>query len=310
MRVGIIGAGGVGVELVNYLLTLGSMSEIVLVNRNKEKAMGEVADFSYVESFTYARNTHLHSGDYVDCAHCDVIVITAGITLKEEGQTRDTLLGENAMLIKEIVHELHTYAPQAILIMVTNPVDILTHIAYKEGLYPRERLISAGTLVDTARFMKIVSKKVGIDPKNINGYILGEHGKGSTLPWSICNICGLDVDTFCELNGLPLLDRAQIYHDVINAGFEVFKHKGNTNHSTAASVFRIIRAIANDEHSVLPLGVYLEGEYNLFDVVLNVPVVVTRKGASKILKYKLLPEELEALHVSAKAMQAMAKSVY
>ena len=310
MRVGIIGAGGVGVELVNYLLTLGSMSEIVLVNRNKEKAMGEVADFSYVESFTYARNTHLHSGDYVDCAHCDVIVITAGITLKEEGQTRDTLLGENATLIKKIVHELHTYAPQAILIMVTNPVDILTHIAYKEGLYPRERLISAGTLVDTARFMKIVSKKVGIDPKNINGYILGEHGKGSTLPWSICNICGLDVDTFCELNGLPLLDRAQIYHDVINAGFEVFKHKGNTNHSTAASVFRIIRAIANDEHSVLPLGVYLEGEYNLFDVVLNVPVVVTRKGASKILKYKLLPEELEALHVSAKAMQAMAKSVY
>jgi len=284
MRVGIIGAGGVGVELVNYLLTLGSMSEIVLVNRNKEKAMGEVADFSYVESFTYARNTHLHSGDYVDCAHCDVIVITAGITLKEEGQTRDTLLGENATLIKKIVHELHTYAPQAILIMVTNPVDILTHIAYKEGLYPRERLISAGTLVDTARFMKIVSKKVGIDPKNINGYILGEHGKGSTLPWSICNICGLDVDTFCELNGLPLLDRAQIYHDVINAGFEVFKHKGNTNHSTAASVFRIIRAIANDEHSVLPLGVYLEGEYNLFDVVLNVPVVVTRKGASKILK--------------------------
>jgi len=309
MRVGIIGAGGVGVELVNYLLTLGSMSEIVLVNRNKEKAMGEVADFSYVESFTYARNTLLHSGDYVDCAHCDVIVITAGITLKEEGQTRDTLLGENATLIKEIVHELHTYAPQAILIMVTNPVDILTHIAYKEGLYPRERLISAGTLVDTARFMKIVSKKVGIDPKNINGYILGEHGKGSTLPWSICNICGLDVDTFCELNGLPLLDRAQIYRDVINAGFEVFKHKGNTNHSTAASVFRIIRAIANDEHSVLPLGVYLEGEYNLYDVVLNVPVVVTRKGASKILKYKLLPEELEALHVSAKAMQAMAKSV-
>ncbi|AHJ11719.1 lactate/malate family dehydrogenase [Sulfurospirillum multivorans] len=308
MRVGIIGVGGVGVELVNYLLTLGSMSEIVLVNRNKEKAMGEVADFSYVESFTYARNTHLHSGDYVDCAHCDVIVITAGITLKGE-QTRDALLGENAALIRTLMHELYAYAPHAIIIMVTNPVDVLTHIAFKEGLYPRERLISAGTLVDTARFMKIVSKKVGIDPKNINGYVLGEHGKGSTLPWSICNICGLDVDTFCELNGLPLLDRAQIYQDVINAGFEIFYKKGNTNHSTAASVFRIIRAIANDEHSVLPLGVYLEGEYGLSDVVLNVPVVVTRKGATKILNYKLLPEELEALHVSAKTMQKMAQEV-
>ena len=308
MRVGIIGAGGVGVELVNYLLTLGNVREIVLVNRNKEKALGEVADFSYVESFTYARNTHLHSGSYADCAGCDVIVITAGAQLKGN-QTRDELLGENALLIREIVRTLHAHAPHAILIMVTNPVDVLTHIAYKEGLYPRERLISAGTLVDTARFMKIVSQKVGIDPKNINGYILGEHGKGSTLPWSICNICGLDVDTFCSLNGLPLLDRAQIYRDVINAGYEVFHKKGNTNHSTAASVFRIIRAITNDEHSVLPLGVYLEGEYGLHDVVLNVPVVITRKGASKILNYKLLPEELEALHESAKNMQAMAAGV-
>ncbi|NCD11526.1 MAG: L-lactate dehydrogenase [Epsilonproteobacteria bacterium] len=308
MRVGIIGVGGVGVELVNYLLTLGNMSEIVLVNRNTQKALGEVADFSYVESFTYARNTHLHSGDYVDCAQCDVIVITAGAQLKGN-QTRDELLHENATLIREMVHKLYTYAPHAIIIIVTNPVDVLTHIAYKEGLYPRERLISSGTLVDTARFMKIVSKKVGIDPKNINGYILGEHGKGSTLPWSICNICGLDVDTFCELNGLPLLDREAIYHDVLNAGFEIFYKKGNTNHSTAASVFRIIRAIANDEHSVLPLGVYLDGEYGLHDVVLNVPVVVTKKGASKILNYKLLPEELEALHVSAQTMQKMAQEV-
>ena len=284
------------------------MSEIVLVNRNVQKAVGEVEDFSYVESFTYARNTHLHSRDYVDCAQCDVIVITAGAQLKGS-QTRDELLHENATLIREIIHKLYTYAPHAILIMVTNPVDVLTHIAYKEALYPRERLISSGTLVDTARFMKIVSKKVGIDPKNINGYILGEHGKGSTLPWSICNICGLDVDTFCELNGLPRLNREEIYQSVLNVGFEIFYKKGNTNHSTAASVFRIIRAIANDEHSVLPLGVYLDGEYGLHDVVLNVPVVVTKKGASKILKYKLLPEELEALHVSAKAMQKMAQEV-
>lgn len=308
MRVGIIGAGGVGVELVSYLLTLGSMSEIVLVNRSKDKAWAEVEDFSYVESFTYARNTHLHHGDYADCKECDVIVITAGANLKGN-QTRDELLGENAILIKTMVRELYTYAPNAIIIMVTNPVDILTHVAFKEGLYPRERLISAGTLVDTARFMKIVSQKVGIDPKNINGYVLGEHGKGSTIPWSICNICGLDVDTFCSLNGLPLLDKAQIYQDVIQAGFEIFYKKGNTNHSIAASVFRIIRAIANNEHSVLPLGVYLDGEYGLSDVVLNVPVVVTRQGATKILNYKLLPEELDALHASAKVMQKMVKEV-
>lgn len=308
MRVGIIGAGGVGVELVNYLLTMGNMNEIVLVNRNQDKAWAEIEDFSYVSSFTYASNTHIRHGDYQDCAGFDVIVITAGAQLKGN-QTRDELLGENTTLIKTIIHQLYTYAPHAIVIMVTNPVDVLTHIAYKEGLYPKERLISAGTLVDTARFMKIVSKKVGIDPKNIYGFVLGEHGKGSTIPWSICNICGLDVDTFCSLNGLALLDKAAIYEEVIQAGFEIFYKKGNTNHSIAASVFRIIRAISNDEHSVLPLGVYLDGEYGLSDVVLNVPVVVTKEGASKILNYKLLPEELKALHASAKVMQTMAQEV-
>lgn len=308
MRVGIIGAGGVGVELVNYLLTLGNMSEIILVNRTESKAWAEIEDFSYVASFTYARNTHLHYGSYSDCQACDVIVITAGAQLKGN-QTRDELLHENAALIQGMIRELYHYAPNAIIIMVTNPVDVLTHIAYKEGLYPRERLISAGTLVDTARFMKIVSKQVGIDPKNIYGFILGEHGKGSTLPWSICNICGLDVDTFCELNNLPLLDKEQIFKDVKNAGFEIFHKKGNTNHSIAASVFRIVRAIANDEHSVLPLGVYLDGEYGLSDVVLNVPVVVTKAGATKILNYKLLPEEIEALHHSAQVMQKMAYEV-
>lgn len=309
MRVGIIGAGTVGVEIVSYLLTLGSVAEIVLVNRNKDKAWAEVEDFSHVESFTYARNTHLHSGDYVDCASCDVIVITAGAQLKGN-QTRDALLSENAMIIKEIMKELFLYAPNAIIIFVTNPVDVLTHIAYKEGYYPREKLISAGTLVDTARFMKIVGKKVGIDPKNIFGFVLGEHGKGSMIPWSMCNICGLDVDTFCELNGLARLNKERIYHEVINAGYDIFRKKGNTNHGIAASVFRILRAIGNDEHSVLPLGVYLDGEYGLSDVVLNVPVVVTKKGASKILNYKLLPEELEALHVSAKKMQDMHKAAY
>jgi L-lactate dehydrogenase len=304
MRVAIVGAGTVGVELVNYLYTMSTMREIVLVNRTQGKAWAEIADFSYVASFTYARNTKLSYGGYEACKDCDIIVVTAGAQLQGE-QTRDALLEANAPIIKEMIHKIYTYAPNAIVIMVTNPVDVLTHIAYKEGLFPRERLISAGTLVDTARFMKIVGDLVNIDPKNIYGFVWGEHGKGSTIPWSMCNICGVDVDTFCELNNLPFLDKDKIFHDVMEAGFEIFRQKGNTNHSIAASVFRIIRAIANDEHSVLPLGVYLDGEYGLSDVVLNVPVVVNKRGVIKILNYKLLSEEIEALHVSAKNMQKM-----
>lgn len=139
MRVGIIGAGGVGVELVNYLLTMGNMSEIGLVNRNQDKAWAEIEDFSYVSSFTYASNTRIRHGEYKDCTAFDVIVITAGAQLKGN-QTRDELLDENATLIKSIIHELYAYAPNAIIIMVTNPVDVLTHIAYKEGLYPKSDL--------------------------------------------------------------------------------------------------------------------------------------------------------------------------
>lgn len=304
MRVAIVGAGTVGVELVNYLYTMSTMKEIVLVNRTQEKAWAEIADFSYVASFTYARHTKLSYGGYEACKDCDIVVITAGAQLQGK-QTRDQLLDANASIIRHIIREVHVYAPNAIVIMVTNPVDVLTHLAYKEGLFPRERLISAGTLVDTARFMKIVGDLVDIDPKNVYGFVWGEHGKGSTIPWSMCNICGLDVDTFCELNNLPLLDKDKIFHDVMDAGFQIFRQKGNTNHSIAASVFRIIRAIANDEHSVLPLGVYLDGEYGLRDVVLNVPVVINKMGVMRILNYNLLTEEIEALHVSAKNMQKM-----
>ncbi|WP_268808984.1 hypothetical protein [Pseudobacteriovorax antillogorgiicola] len=143
-------------------------------------------------------------------------------------------------------------------------------------------MISTGTLLDTARFMKILSEKILIDPKNIGGYVLGEHGETASIPWSLVNICGIPLRTYCNENGLPQVDQEEVRKAVVQAGYEIFKRKGNTNHGIAASVFRLIRTVQLNEHSVLPVGCLLEGEYGLDDVVLSVPAVIGRKGIERI----------------------------
>ena len=298
MKISIIGSGAVGVEIITYLLNLGSLAQIVLVNRTKAKAEAEILDFSHVSSFAYSHSVKLSAGDYCDSKDSDIVIITAGAQIKAN-QTRDELLSENSGLIVDIIQEVETYSPNAIVIIVTNPVDVLTYIAYKNSSYPKERIFSAGTVVDTARFMKIVSDKINIDPKNIFGFVLGEHGKGSMIPWSICNICGLEVDVFCDMNDLPRLDKKDIEKAVLEVGLEIFRKKANTNHGIAASIYRLIKAIVHDENSVLPVGVFIEDVYGLDDVVLNIPVVINKSGIAKVLKYKLSQDELEELQNSA-----------
>ena len=202
----------------------------------------------------------------------------------------------NSILTREIIVEVERYSPQAIVIMVANPVDLVTHVALHASAFPRTRLIGTGTVVDSARFMRLLSDHVRIDPKNIFGYVLGEHGPTGFIPWSICNVCGLDVDSYCRLNGLLPVEKESVHQRVLDAGYEIFNRKGNTNHGIAASIFRIIRAISANEHSVLPVGVLLQGEYDASDLVMSVPCVIGRGGVQKILRYEFSGEELAAFH--------------
>lgn len=151
--------------------------------------------------------------------------------------------------------------------------------------------MSAGTIVDTARFMRIISDHVQVDPKNIFGYVLGDHSSTGFIPWSICNVCGLDIDTYCRLNDIAVIDKAEIRQLVLDVGMEIFNRKGNTNHAIAASVFRVIRAIAANEHSVLPVGVLLQNQYEVDDVVMSVPCVIGGDGVQKILNYQFTRQE-------------------
>lgn len=290
MRVSVIGMGAVGSELVGLLVTMSEVSEIIAVDRTREKAEAEIWDFSHTTSFIYAKNPLLLVGDYPDTRGSDIVVITAGAQVKP-GQARDALVQVNSQVIREIIAQVEAQSPNAIVLIVTNPVDVITHVALHASGYPRTRLISAGTIVDSARFMRILSDHLKIDPKNIFGYVLGDHSTTGFIPWSHCNVCGLDIDTFCRLNDLPPIDKQAIHRRVLDIGIEIFNRKGNTNHAIAASVFRIIRAIAANEHSVLPVGVLLQDQYGVDDLVMSVPCVIGRDGVEKILNYEFTPDE-------------------
>lgn len=311
MKITVIGMGAVGTEVVGHLLNSGVATEIVVIDQAGAKAQAELWDFSHVTSFIYSQNPRLVAGDYADAAGSDIVVITAGAQIKA-GESRDALAQVNAVILKRIAAEVEKTSPGAIILMVTNPVDILTQVVLRHSSFPKERVISLGTIVDTVRFMRIIAEHVAIDPKNIFGYVLGDHSETGFIPWSICNVCGIDIDSYCALNGLPAVDHAEVRRRVLQVGFDIFAGKGNTNHGIASSVFRIIRAIAGNERSVLPVGTLLQGEYGVGDVVMSVPCVIGRNGRESIVNCRFTAEEqaaFEASHAHVRALLERAEAL-
>ncbi|MGR5140291.1 lactate/malate family dehydrogenase [Photobacterium sp. DNB23_23_1] len=295
MKIGIIGAGAVGVGVCNYLLTLGSVSELVLLDKNRERAEGEILDFSHTEALTFSKNTALTaSDDYHDLIDAEIVVITAGAQIKD-GQSRLDLAEINSKIGVDIARQIEKVAPNAILIVVTNPCDIVAYFIVANTGFNASKVLSAGCLVDTARLMTIIGKRVKLDPKNVFGYVLGEHGSHCFTPKSLISIAGQPADYYCETNHLPSIDPTELLEAVKQAGFEIFKRKQNTAHGIAASVFRIIQAISINEHSVLPIGTMVRGEYGLHDVVLSLPTVVNAQGAESILTHPFTDLELNEL---------------
>ncbi|MDP5240665.1 L-lactate dehydrogenase [Uliginosibacterium sp. 31-16] len=304
MKVSVIGMGAVGTEIVGFLVNMSEVTEIVAVDKNRGKAEAEIWDFAHTTAFTYAKNPALVAGDYADSRDSDIVVITAGAQL-QQGQSRDDLVRINCVILREIIAEVERYSPGAIVINVTNPVDVMTQVMLQASSYPPSRLISAGTLIDTARLLRIISEHVKLDPKNIVGYLLGDHGATGFIPWSVVNVGGQDIDSYCRLNGIAPVDKAAIRQQTLDAGFRIFERKGNTNHGIAASVFRIIRAIEANEHSVLPVGVLLQGEYGVQDLVMSVPCVVGRQGVHKILHYEFTAAEQLEFHRSEQHLRSL-----
>lgn len=297
-KISVIGAGFVGSSTVFALMNGGLASEIVIVDVNKDKAEGEAMDLSHGAAFV--KPVVVKSGDYKDTEGSDIVIITAGAAQKP-GETRLELINKNYNIFKSIVPEVVKYNPNAILLVVSNPVDILTYITYKLSGFPKSRVIGSGTVLDTSRFRYMLSEHFEIDVRNIHTYIMGEHGDSEIATWSLTNIAGMDVNEYCEASCKKCDGslKYKIYDDVKNAAYHVIEKKGATYYAVALAVKRIVEAILRDENSILTVSSLLEGQYGIKDVYMGVPSIVGINGVKDIIEVPLNDEEKNNLTDSA-----------
>lgn len=307
-KITVIGAGFVGSTTAYTLMISGLVSEIVLIDINKDKAEGEVMDMNH--GMPFVRPVKIYNGEYSDCKGSDIVVITAGANQKE-GETRIDLVKKNTAIFKGIIGEIIKYNTDCILLVVTNPVDILTYVTYKISGFPKNKVIGSGTVLDSARFRYLLGDHIGVDPRNVHAYILGEHGDTEVATWSLTNIAGIPMDKYCEqCHGCKDgISRKTIYENVKNAAYDIIKKKGATYYAVALAVRRIVEAIVRDENSILTVSSLLEGQYEINDVCLSVPTVVNKNGIERVLNVELSDKESELLKNSGKALNDIIKTL-
>jgi L-lactate dehydrogenase len=287
-KVTIIGAGMVGSATMMAILNSSLAAEIVLIDQNEEKAAGEALDAFHTTSFSYVPNVLIRKGTYKDCKDSQIIVMSAGPSVKP-GQKLDRrmLIETNAKVTRSVMKEITRYTKEAIIIFVSNPVDILTYIAQNEFDYPKHKIIGTGTLLDTARMRRIIGEYFLVDTKNVHGYVLGEHGASAFITWSLCNLGGIPIDQCAQKLNKKAIDKEQILKDVKEAGMKILLAKGYTNYGVAESVARIVKAISLNELSILPVSTTLNGEYGIKDAAISVPCIISQEGIKEILDVPL-----------------------
>ena len=295
----VIGAGYVGATCAFTLMHSGIFSEIAIIDVNKDKAEGDALDMSHGAAFV--KPVKVFAGSYSDCSDADMIIISAGANQKN-GETRIDLLKRNAVILKDIVDNIkRNTTDYPILLVVSNPVDILTYITYKLSGWPLKRVIGSGTVLDTSRFKYLLSNHTGIDARNIHAYIIGEHGDSEIAAWSTTTIGGLPIEQYCE-DCMSCSEKNMDYmlDEVRNAAYEIIDKKGATFYAIALAVERIVSAIVNNEKSVLTVSSVLDGsKYGIEDVCLSVPTVVGGGGIVDVIETPLNDEEKQGLKESA-----------
>ncbi|MDR1728970.1 MAG: L-lactate dehydrogenase [Acidobacteriota bacterium] len=310
-KVSILGAGHVGATIA-YTLTLDGMaSEVVLLDTNKDKAKGEVLDI--IQGTAFFGPVNIHSGEYEDMANSDVVVVTLGLARKP-GQSRMDLAQANVDLVKQVIPDAVKHAPDAVYVVVSNPVDILTYTLTKISGLPDRQIVGSGTILDSARLRTGLAKHASLPPRNVHAYVFGEHGDTSVVPWSLATIAGMEMNKYCEhicANhgecGKAALKA--IEDDVRTAGAKVIGLKGATYYAVSMSVLQICAAILRDECSIFTLSALLHGQYGLEDVALSLPVKLGAGGVEGWITPPLLPDEAAALKRSADALKEVIRAL-
>ena len=301
-KVAIVGCGFVGSASAFALMQSGLFSEMVLIDVDHDRAEGEALDIAHGMAFGSPMN--IYAGDYSDIDDAAITVITAGAN-QAPGETRLDLVNKNVAIFKSIIPQIAERDYQGILLVVSNPVDILTYVALKLSGMPANRVLGSGTTLDTARFKYALGEHLGVDPRNVHARIIGEHGDSEIAAWSLANISGIPLNDFCELRGHFEHDESmqRIAEDVKNSAYEIIAKKKATYYGIAMSVKRICEAIVRDEKPILPVSNFQHGVHGLHDVVLSMPAVVGKNGIEYQVPAPLSTDELARLHESAKALR-------
>lgn len=301
-RVAIVGAGNVGSTFAYALLLSGLASEIVLVDANLAKAEGEAMDLNHSLPFSHA--TRIWAGDYGDCADAAVTVIAGGAA-QRPGETRLDLVKKNAAIFGQIVPAVSRPDAGGVLLIATNPVDVLTYVSWKLSGLPASRVLGSGTILDTARFRYGLSRHCGVDAHSVHAHIIGEHGDSEVPVWSLANIAGIRLLDFCAMHGLPHDGDTLggIFRETRDAAYHIIERKGATYYAVATGLLRIVEAILRDQHTVLSVSSLVEDYYGISDVCLSLPTVVNRRGVERVLHLELSPEEIAGLQRSARILR-------
>jgi L-lactate dehydrogenase len=307
-RVAVVGVGSVGATFAYALLLSGLAAEIVLIDANHAKAEGEAMDLNHTVPF--AHPTRIWAGDYSDCAGAAVTVLAAGSNQKP-GETRIDLVKKNAAIWRSIVPEVAQHNPDGILLVATNPVDVLTYAALKLSGLPSERVIGSGTILDTSRFRYLLSQHFGVDARSVHAYVIGEHGDSEVPVWSSANIAGMRLPQFCKAQGIPDDRQAMenIFLQTRDAAYHIIERKGATFYAVAAGLMRITEAILRDQSTVLSISSLINGYHGLTDVCFSLPTVIDRGGIEKVLHLELDKDEINKLRDSASVLKTTIKSL-
>lgn len=297
-----VGCGFVGSATVFALMQSGLFSEIAMIDSNYEKAEGEAMDISH--GIPFAKQMRVYAGTYDDVTDAGIVIITAGAN-QQPGETRLDLVGKNVAIFKGIIPEITKRNFEGILLIVANPVDILTKVAQELSGYPASRVIGSGTVLDTGRLKYKLSEHLSVDTKSIHAFIIGEHGDSEIVAWNSANVSGIPLDKFCEMRGHTHHKEAEadIAQKVKNSAYEIISKKRATYYGVAMAVKRICEVIVRDERSILPVSTAMNGAYGIDGVVLSMPCIVGKSGIETQVPIQLTEDEIKDLQKSADTLK-------
>ena len=299
----LVGDGAVGSSFAFSLVNQNIGRELGIIDINKDKTVGDALDLSHALAFTSPKK--IYSAEYSDCGDADIVVLTAGAAQKP-GETRLDLVHKNLSIYKSVIKQIVDSGFNGIFLVAANPVDILTYATWKFSGFPKERVIGSGTTLDTARFRQEIAQLIGVDARNVHGYILGEHGDTEFPVWSHANVGGLTIYEWVKNH--PDTDEqalVEMFFKVRDAAYEIISKKGATYYGIAVTLARICRAILDDEKAIFPLSVYLDGEYGQSDLYIGAPAFLGREGVFSVFEIPLNDSELDKMNASASTLKAV-----